>query len=127
MVVTERLSSDERIRRGADYQRCYRGGRRRHGTFATLHFVPNTKGVPRLGITATRKVGPAVVRNRTKRRVREIYRRWAERHKLSSLDMVVHLKPAVRDSSFEELREDLVRLWEPLICQDRSRKDDQTS
>lgn len=112
--MTERLSSEERIRRRADYQRCYRGGRRRHGTFATLHFVPNDLGFPRLGITATRKVGGAVVRNRMKRRVREIYRRWSERRRLKSVDMVVHLKPSARDSEFEELREDLQRLWSSL-------------
>jgi ribonuclease P protein component len=113
--VTERLLPDEKIRRRADYQRCYRGGRRRHGTFATLHFVPNSSGHPRLGITATRKVGSAVVGNRAKRRVREIYRRWDERRKLPSLDLVVHLKPTVGSCAFDELRADLLRLLTPLI------------
>ena len=113
--MTERLSKSEKIRRRADYQRCYRGGRRRHGAFATLHFVPNSLGHPRLGITATRKVGPAVVRNLAKRRVREIYRRWAERQKLPSLDLVVHLKPAARGSGFDDLRTDLMRLLKPLL------------
>lgn len=112
--MTERLSSDERIRRRADYQRCYRDGRRRHGTFATLHYAPNSLDVARLGITATRKVGSAVERNRTKRRIREIYRRWPERQRLLPMDMVLHLKPAARECSFDELREDLLRLWRPL-------------
>ena len=112
--MTERLTSDGKIRRRVDYQRCYREGRRQHGTFATLHIVPNSRGVARLGITVTRKVGPAVVRNRTKRRVREIYRRWSEREELLSLDMVLHLKPSARDCGFEELREDLLALWRPL-------------
>ena len=112
--MTERLLYNDKIRRRADYQRCYRGGRRRNGTFATLHFVPNSLGYPRLGITATRKVGPAVVRNRAKRRVREIYRRWDERQKLPSLDLVVHLKPEVGTSGFDALRADLLRLLGPL-------------
>lgn len=34
-----------------------------------------SRGAPRLGITASRKVGSAVVRNRVKRRVREWFRR----------------------------------------------------
>lgn len=120
--MTERLTNNEKIRRRADYQRCYRGGRRRHGTFATLHFVPNSLGLARLGITVTRKVGSAVKRNRAKRRVREIYRRWAQRQELSSQDMVVHLKPSARDCGFEELQEDLLRLWKPL-----TRRRDQAS
>jgi ribonuclease P protein component len=113
--VTERLLPREKLRRRADYQHCYQRGRRRHGTFATLHFVPNPLGHPRLGITATRRVGPAVVRNRAKRRVREIYRRWDERQRLPSLDLVVHLKPEVGNSHFDALREDLLRLLAPLI------------
>lgn len=113
--MTERLTSDGKIRRRVDYQRCYRRGRRRHGTFATLHFLSNNLGIPRLGITATRKVGPAVVRNRAKRRVREIYRRWPERQKLSSVDMVVHLKPTARNCSFEELRRDVLELLKSQI------------
>ncbi len=116
--MTERLPNNQKIRHRADYQRCYRGGRRRHGTFATLHFVPNSLGHPRVGITATRKVGSAVVRNLAKRRVREIYRRWDEREKLPSLDLVVHLKPSVRDCGFAELKADLLRLLRPLTRSD---------
>ncbi len=80
-----------------------------------MHFVPNSLEVARLGITATRKVGPAVVRNRAKRRIREIYRRWPERQRLEPMDLVVHLKPSVRGCGFEELRKDLLRLWRPLM------------
>lgn len=114
--MTERLSAEEKICRRVDYQTCYREGRRRHGTFITLHFVPNALQHPRLGITATRKVGSAVVRNRLKRRVREIYRRWSERSQLPSVDMVFHLKPAARDASFEELRKELLGLCRKLIA-----------
>ncbi|MHC4393712.1 MAG: ribonuclease P protein component [Planctomycetota bacterium] len=105
--MNERLTAEEKIRRRADYQHCYRRGRRRHGAFATLHFVANELQHPRLGITVTRKVGSAVVRNRLKRRVREIYRRWSQRPGLPALDIVLHLKPAARDASFEALEREV--------------------
>lgn len=113
--MSERLTSDERLRRRSDYQRCYRNGRRRHGKFATLFVAPSSHGSPRLGITATRKVGPAVVRNRLKRRVREIYRRWNRRFDLPAVDLVVHLKPVAAEAGFGELEKDLWSLWQPLI------------
>lgn len=113
--MSEKLSAEEKIRRRAEYQRCYRKGRRRHGTYTTVHFVPNALGHPRLGITATRKVGGAVVRNRLKRRVREIYRRSIERRQLPSLDLVVHLKTTARAAGFEELEVDLLGLCRSLI------------
>ena len=106
----ERLTRDERLRRRADYLRCYREGRRLHGALATLHAAPNREARPRLGVTASRKVGGATVRQRLRRRVREVYRRWEGRGRLPAADLVVHLKPAAAAAGFGELREELERL-----------------
>lgn len=115
LLSDERLLPDEKVRRRADYLRCYRTGRRRHGPLATLHFVPNELGHPRLGITASRKVGKAVVRQRLKRRIREVYRRWDRRHALPALDLVMHLKPEAGKSDFRMLQAELLRLLSGLL------------
>jgi ribonuclease P protein component len=41
----------------------------------TVFVRANDQGRVRLGIAATRKLGPAVIRNRAKRLVREVFRR----------------------------------------------------
>jgi ribonuclease P protein component len=106
----ERLLPEERVRRRADYLRCYRTGRRRHSSLATLHFVPNQLGYPRIGITASRKVGKAVIRQLLKRRIREIYRRWPDRGSLPALDLVVHLKPEAGRADYAAFQAELLRL-----------------
>jgi ribonuclease P protein component len=105
--TAERLPREHTLRRSADYLRCYRRGRRLRGSALRLHVAGNELGHPRLGITASRKVGKAVVRNRLKRRVREVYRRWPERGELPAVDLVVHLEPAAAGSSFGELSGEL--------------------
>ena len=66
---------DRRVRRRADYLRIQGHGCRvtsRH--FVFLLALRESPGPARLGITVTRKVGTAVVRNRAKRLVREAFR-----------------------------------------------------
>ena len=111
----QRLLPAETVRRRADYLRCYRTGRRRHGALAILYFVANEAGHPRIGITASRKVGKAVVRHRLKRRIKEIYRRWQDRGKLPPMDLVVHLKPEAGAADFRSFRAELLRLLSGLV------------
>lgn len=105
----QRLPRRETLRKSADYRLCYRTGRRRAGSFAQLHVRPNDAGGPRLGITASRKVGGAVVRNRLKRWVRECYRRSPARAALPAVDLIVHLRNDAARARFEALRAELER------------------
>lgn len=107
---SEALSPDERLRHRREFLDCYRRGERRHGSLLILYAFPNALNHPRLGITASRKVGNAVIRHRLKRRIREVYRRWSGRSGLPAMDLVVHVKPAARESDFPALRRDLERL-----------------
>jgi len=107
MRGAESLRPEERLTRGGDYQKAYRHGRRRHGSLWILHWTSNELQHPRLGVTVSRKVGKAVVRVRTKRRIREIYRRWSERRRLPPIDVVVHVKPAAAAASFTEMEREL--------------------
>lgn len=63
-----------RLRRRGDYIRVSSMGRKVHTPHFIVFFL-ETPAVPtRLGITVSRKVGQAVIRNRVKRLIREFFR-----------------------------------------------------
>ena len=111
---SERLARGATLRASADYRRCYREGTRRQGSLVTLHVwrraEPANPSSARLGMTASRKVGNAVVRNRLKRWTREFYRRWPERGSLPGADLVIHFKPAAAQASHAALERELATL-----------------
>jgi ribonuclease P protein component len=107
---SERLARHETLRRTSDYRSGYRDGSRRHGPLLTLHLRANELGHPRLGVTASRKVGGAVVRNRLKRWARETYRRWPARAGLGGFDLIVHYKPSAAEAAHAAVAGELERL-----------------
>jgi ribonuclease P protein component len=66
-----------RLSRSRDFDTVYRHGTAVSTRYLTLHWFPreeDPEGEPRLGLAVPRSVGPAVVRNRVKRVLREAWR-----------------------------------------------------
>jgi ribonuclease P protein component len=99
-----------RVRRRGEFREIYDAGRRNRGRLAVVFAAPGAGDGPRLGITVTKKVGGAVVRNRLRRQVREIFRRLPAARTAAPERLVVNLSPGAARASFAELREELERL-----------------
>ncbi len=69
---------EERLSTRAEFSRVYREGCRYPGEALILYFRPTDES-RRLGVTARRRLGGAVVRNRAKRRLREAFKRLERR------------------------------------------------
>jgi ribonuclease P protein component len=96
-----------RIVRGSEYRAVYDTGLKLHSERFVLFAKANSLGHHRLGITVSRKVGGAVVRNRLKRLFREIFRRSsAENH--PSFDIVLNAKRGCAGAGYRELREEFL-------------------
>ncbi len=80
-----------------------RKGRAGRGRFVNVKWLP--AGELRVGIVVSKKVGKAVVRNRIKRRLREILRRLH----LPKAHLLVIASPEAREATFAELFQDLIR------------------
>ena len=74
-----------------------------------LYARRNRLGRNRVGITVSKKLGHAVVRNRTRRRLREVYR-LNEQKFTPGWDIVVVARSRSVEAPFEKLTESYLRL-----------------
>jgi len=96
------------VRRG-EFDAVYRAGKRRSSSHFTVFFRANELPQSRFGFSIKKALGGAVVRNRIRRRLREVVRC----HRLeipAGWDIVIHPKSSVVRAPFAALTADLLRL-----------------
>ena len=98
-----------RVLKSADYQRIQREGHRYHTSSFTLLMLSSTQPNTRLGIIATKKIGNAVVRNRVKRRLREVFRQHRD-YFPEGADIVVIAKARAADADYHDVESELQKL-----------------
>lgn len=98
-------SRASRLRARKLYLEVYEHGHRVSGSYFVLFGLKGGTPTSRLGITATKKFGHAVARNRIKRVVREVFRK-NRRLAVTPIDVVVNVKPGARGLSYARLEAD---------------------
>ena len=99
-----------RLTRRADFLRVSSKGRRVAVHGLVLQALERDAGEPvRLGFTVTKKVGNAVVRNRTRRRLKEAARLYLQAHPVAGVDLVLIGRDATRERDFADLMDDFRR------------------
>ena len=106
-TTSEQFPHRVRIVRSVDYRTLYQKGRRIKSERFVLFGLKNNVGHHRLGLTVSRKVGGAVVRNRIKRLFREIFRKSSNEIP-SQFDIVVNAKLGCVGASYLELRGEFI-------------------
>jgi ribonuclease P protein component len=107
-MTTARFPARSRLRKRADFARVYL--RRCSVSDALLLIFVDDNGLehPRIGLSVSRKVGGAVVRNRWKRLLREAFR-LSQGQLPAGMDIIAIPRPAA-EPALGPLSESLVRL-----------------
>lgn len=95
------------------FRRLYRKGNTAADSRLAIYVRRNGRPGNRLGLTVSTKVGHAVVRNRLRRRLREIYR-LHEHQLVRGVDLVVVARVRAGSSYYRQLEVSFVRLCRKL-------------
>jgi len=104
------LAKPGRLTRRVEFLRAAAEGRKAPMPGLVLQaLLRDDQGPARLGFTVTKKIGNAVIRNRTRRRLKEAARLVLQEQLVSGVDLVLIGREATRDRDFLTLRQDLRR------------------
>ena len=107
-MSNQRFTRASRLRRKADFNRVYAGNAYAADNVLVVQGNTNELSFCRLGLSISRRVGNAVVRNRWKRLIREAFRTQRDRLPVG-IDLVVRPKRGATPD-FEDVQRSLPRL-----------------
>ena len=107
----------EMLRSPRDFSALQSEGRGRAHPLVAVRMRRNGMDRDRFGISTGKRVGPSVVRNRVRRRIREILRAW-DHTGATRWDILVVARPASAGASFADLRTALVKLLSQTITKE---------
>ncbi len=98
----------DKLKKSREFSYVYRNGEKWVGRYVVILYVKNPLPGSRIGIVVSKKVGTAVVRNKIKRRLKEIIRLNQDRIP-EGLDIVIVAKSKAKVVSFWDLMDDLLK------------------
>lgn len=101
------LSSKNRLRKKSDINRVFRQGVRMAGNFIFLRFAKNNLNTNRFTFIISSKISKkAVLRNRIKRQLREVFKNISFKQQ-PGFDFLVVAKPGIINKKFKEIKEEI--------------------
>jgi len=95
------------LRRDSQFRTVYSTGERIAGEKVVIYYLRRDEKRILPGFVASRKIGKAVIRNKAKRIMREVFRRLAPRFKVEGLWIIFVAAFNPREHSFREVLEDI--------------------
>jgi len=104
----------EKLRKNSDFLAVYRQGKKEHGKYLVIYFVYHKDSGRKAGFVVSKRVSKkAVVRNKIKRRLREIYR--LNRFSLpENIFLITVAKPEIVKADYNEIRDDLLEAFKKI-------------
>lgn len=117
-----RLPRTSRVASSAEIRSLFQRGKRRRTRHLDAFIAPSPAAFPRLGVVVPKHKHTIVLRNRLRRRLRELGRTTllpALRNQGEAVDVMLRARPEAYAATFQELRDQVGQLAEELCSRGR--------
>lgn len=97
------------IKKNTDFKKVYNNKNSKATSLLVLYNMKNDYDYSRLGVSVSKKVGKAVVRNKIKRRLKEIYR-LNEYTIKSGYDIIIIVRVKANNATYNDLEKSFMYL-----------------
>jgi ribonuclease P protein component len=110
------LQQEYRLKRRNDFRRVFQAGQSvANRQFVVVMHDRKAEGPPRIGISVSKKVGKAVVRNRIKRLVKEVTRQFIPYLKANTDYVIIARIPAAQ-MDYKQVKASLLHVFQKGKC-----------
>ena len=107
------MNSRYTLKKNSDFRRLYSKGKSAVTPYLVVYCRGNGRAVNRIGFTVSSKLGHAVVRNRVRRQLREIYRLNSDRLK-SGRDLIIVARSRCVNGNYRKMEASFLTACEKL-------------
>lgn len=105
-----KFNETQGIQKDSDFRKVYRHGKSLANKYLVMYTLNNKSDINRVGISVSKKVGKANVRNKVRRRIKESYRLNIDGKIKSGYDIVFIARVAIKDVDYIEIEKAMKHL-----------------
>ncbi|RCW41465.1 MULTISPECIES: ribonuclease P protein component [unclassified Halanaerobium] len=101
----------ESLKKNREFKRVYKNGKSYATRNLVIYCLPTKLDKNRYGFSVSKRVGKAVIRNKIKRRLKEIVREFEKQYNFKAYDIIFIARNPIVDLDFYQLKRDVRRLY----------------
>ncbi|HAP32580.1 MAG TPA: ribonuclease P protein component [Firmicutes bacterium] len=105
------MKREERLKKNYEFKQVYATGKSRAAKYTIIYYCINNRGICRLGVVISKKVGKSVVRHRLKRLYKEAFSRLKLQEKMEKgYDIIIVARKGAAALKFAQVLEEMTEL-----------------
>ena len=98
------------LKKDSDFRKVYKHGKSFANKYLVLYILNNKSENSRIGISVSKKVGKAIIRNKVRRRIKEAYRVNIDENVKCGYDIVFIARVAIKDADYKDIEKSIKHL-----------------